>query len=371
MSLILKADNRQLTKNAQFSYLSNNYASGVDTFVLASVHRIAAGDYILFSDFGSEQSELLLIDTSTAATRTIVTTANSAYAHAQDTKITVLNYNQVRFYRDTVSTGATAIALAVAQDIDADSVYSTYNDTTNTTGYGFFLFYNETTAKATTFSNPIPYTGFVQYSVKKIFDSFFSLLNNSEQKLISDTDAFLWLNEAYNRTTNSLNLINTSYTAATADVTLVASTAEYDLESDFSDIISVTLDDGTPVNKIDMNKVAEARDGNTISTSNPQYYLIGAKIGFVPTPTDAATITTYYKKKAGTLDSYDDEIVFPDNQFYLLVDFMYFRAAIKLKKPKPEGYFALYNEEMNDFKLSSHKQDNKLDSWGISQSSNI
>ncbi len=371
MAITLRGDNRQLTKNAQFSYLSNNYVSGVDSFVVTSVNRISVDDYLLFGEFGSEQSEILKVKTVTTATRTIVTTTDSAYPHAQDTKTTVLKYNQIRFYRDTVSTGATATALAAAQDIDADSLYSNYYDSINTTGYGFFLFYNETTATATTFSNPIPYTDFELYTVKKIFDSFFSLLNNSEQKLISDSDAFLWLNEAYARTTNSLNIVNSSYLAATADITVSANTAEYDLESDFSDIISITDSEGRVIKKLDINKVAQYRDSDVLGFINTQYYLIGASIGFVPTPTDSGTYISYYKKKSGTLDSLDDEIIFPDNQYFLLVDWMMFRAAQKLKYTNPQLYREQYTEEMQEFQITAHKQDNKLDTMYISPEANV
>lgn len=370
MAITLRASNTQLTTSTPFSYLGNNYASGVSSFVLTNVNRFAAADYILLGEFGSEESEILKISTVTAATRTIVTTANSKYAHAQDTKITVLKYNQIKFYRDTVSTGATAVLLAT-QDIDADSEYTNYYDTTNTTGYGFFSFYNETTTDLTTFSNPIPYTDFTLYSAKKIFDSFFSLLNMQEKNLITDSDAFLWLNEAYNRTVNALNLVNTSYMATSVNITTTSGTAEYALESDFSDVISLTDSDGDAVEKVDMNQVAEYRDGDKLSSSDPGYYLRGAYIGFIPTPTSTVVFTMYYKKKAGTLNSFDDEITFPDNQFYLLVDWMMFRAAMKLGKSKPEGYMNLWKDEMNDFKLSAHKQDNKLDEWTISNFANV
>ena len=80
-----------------------------------------------------------------------------------------------------------------ATDIQADDFYTKAYDTTNTTGFGWFIFYNSTTAKATQNSNAIPYAGFENNSVKKILDSFFSQLNNKELKLISNDDAFIWL----------------------------------------------------------------------------------------------------------------------------------------------------------------------------------
>lgn len=457
--LTIRSDSRQLTTNAQFSYLTANYVSGTSSFVLTSVTRIAPDDYLLFGEFGSEESEILQVSTVTVSSRTVVTTATSKYAHPQDTKVSVLPYNKVRFCRSTTSTdtnptvidvslggsttqfditntagttyrytydgtgtdplittyiivGMTVVlaaenftaanngtfevtaigadyfevtnAAGVAEnnktigtgsvkaraiiDIETDDVYTKYYDRSNTTGYGYFAFYNSTTNKLSSFSNPIPYAGFELYSVKKIFDSFFSLLNNSERRLITDDEAMIWLNEAYARTVNELNLVNTSYMAASDTISATSGTAEYALESDFSDVISVTDSDGVPLDKLDMNKVAEYRDGDLLNTT--EYYLIGSNIGFVPTPTSSATYTVYYKKKAAEVNSYDDLINFPDNQFYLLVDYMIFRASIKLRRPKPEGYYNFYQEEMKILKISAHKQDNKLDSWEISQNAN-
>ncbi len=173
--ITIKAENRQLTKNAKYSYLSDNYSSDKGSFVVVSSVGFEADDFILIGEFGQETSEILKINTVTAATHTIATTTNSKFAHNQDTKVTILKYNQVKFYQtatETYSESGNQLpkASAVDYDVQADQYFTLYYDTINTTGFGWFKFYNEHTAVATNESNAIPYADFNEYSVKKIFD---------------------------------------------------------------------------------------------------------------------------------------------------------------------------------------------------------
>jgi hypothetical protein len=125
-------------------------------------------------------------------------------------------------------------------DIQADDFYSRIHDTTYATGYGWFIFFNATTSKASSISNPIPYAGFEDYAVKEIFDAFDSILNNKELALVSMVDRFRWLNEGYNKLTNALNLIIREYNVpAEWTFTVTASDREVELPSNFGELLSV------------------------------------------------------------------------------------------------------------------------------------
>ena len=463
MAITLKADQRTLLLNAEFSYLSTNYAAAVSSFVLTNVNNFSVelGDsttqfditnpsgttfrytwdgtgttpgtfsslisvggsivlnaqnfsaanngtftitgvsstyfevtnaagvvesnktigtgtikiyiYILLGEFGQEQSEVLIVSAVTASTNTITTTANSKFAHPESTKVTIIKYNQVRFYYSTSATDTAPTALATYQDIEPDDFYSKYYDTTYTTGYGFFLFYNSTTLKATAYSNAIPYADFGLSTVSQIFDSFFSILNNKERKMITDDDAFAWLNEAYSFVQNELNLVNESFTVpAQTSIAVTSGTAEYALASDFSSVVSVTeSDDGTEIGFLPLRDVAYYRDSNATSSLTVKYYLRGAYIGFVPTPTSSATYYLYYKAKTSRISSYSSTVDMPNNEFYPLLDFMMYRASLKLNKPNPTGYLQLFKDRINTMKIISHKQYGGYDSFEIDTFANI
>lgn len=373
MAITLKADNRQLTKNAKISYLSTNYAASVSSLVIVNSNGFADNDYVLLGEFGSETSEVVQATTVTASTHTLTLGSATKFAHPETTKVTILPYNQARFYWTSTATYATGTPVTGYIDIQADDFFTKASDTTHTTGFGWFVFYNSTTTAATVNSNAIPYGDFDANSVKKIFDSFFSLLNNNELRLVSNDDAFRWLNEGYAIAQNELNLINTEYTVAAEYALAVSSgTQEYALPSDFSNMISLTADaDGTTIEQIPLKDVPGHDAGTGVVGVTTKYYLRGSNIGFSPSPTSSATYNLYYQAKTGTLTSYYDNITLPDNNFYPLVDFMMYRAAIKLQKANPKVYLESFRDGINLMKLTSIKQNANLDSWDIADFANV
>jgi hypothetical protein len=366
----VKADLRDILTGAKSSYLNANYLSGVTSLVITNSDGFAKDDYLLLGNLGSETTEVVQVSAVTTATHTLDLTSATKFAHSESTKVTIIKYNQVRFYHTATTTYSTATPVTGYIDIQPDDFYTKAYDTTNTTGYGWFIFYNSTTLRYTSNSNAIPYGGFEGGAVKTILDSFFSLLNNKELKLITNTDAFEWLNEGYAIAQNELNLVNKEYTTSDeTTLTIVSGTKEYDLDATFSDLIS--LYNGTDdeyITKIELGDVPNY-DDSTASTL--KYYLRGKKIGFSPTPTASATYKMRFTTKTARLTSYSDSIDFPDNNFYCLKDYMLFRAAPKLNKGDGQYYYELFMNAVNRMKLISFKRDSNLDSWGISDESNV
>lgn len=366
----LQADNRQLTLNTKFSYLTQNYLSAVSSIQVVNSTGYAVDDYLLLGEFGSETAEVVQIQSITSATHTLVLVAATSFAHAESTKVSVIKYNQVRFYHTTGTTFSASEPVTAYTNIDASSIYSKGYDTTNTTGYGWFVFYNPTTAKATQNSNAIPYAGFAENSVKRIYDDFFSLLNNREMKLISHDDFFSWLNEAYAISRNELNLVNKEYhVAAVYELTVSASLAEYSVPSDFSKLLSV-YDTSNDV-YIESADIDEIDEYNDLSTSTTKYYIRNGYIGFVPTPDSGRTYNIRYQTKPTALNSYYDTIDFPDNNYYFLKDFLLFRAAPKLNRMDAQSHYDLFMVGLNRLKLVSHKANANKDSWEPDPTTNV
>jgi hypothetical protein len=252
--------------------------------------------------------------------------------------------------------------------IDTTSLTTKIRDTINATGFGWFVFYNSYTLSASQNSNAIPYQGFAENSIHTIIENFFSSLNNKEQKLISNTEAFSYLNEAYGILTAELGLSNKEYKASDSyDITITTGIAEYSLPDDFSDLLSVVDSDGEIIKRVDIKDVDTWQDDE-----ETRYYLRGSYIGFVPSPTGSATYTIRYSAKSSKLTSMYDSINLPDNNYYCVLDYMIFRACNKLGRNDGTIFRELFFDAVKRMKLYSHsRDDSSLDSWEISQCSNI
>lgn len=370
--ITLKADNRVLTTNGKYSYTVNNYASATATVYVTNTDGFAVNDYVLLGNFGSETAEILKVASVTAATGALTFkdelggAVSTKYAHAESTKVTVVPYNQVRFFWNPTNTWTGATPLAAAQNIQASDWFTTYQDDTNQTGFGFFAFFNVQTGIYSSPSNSIPYGGFSYNNVKSVFDAFYSLLNNKELKLITTDETFLWMNEGYSIMRNQLNLINTEYGASVMQtLNVVAGTQEYLLPTDFADLLSITDNQRLPIEFIKIGAVPTYSQGVT------KYYLRGKYIGFAPPPAADVTYTYQYVVGAPRLTSYDEEIDLPNSAFYLLKDYMIFRAHQKLRYPDAANDYKLFQEALNRMKVDAIKRSANQDSWEPAPYANV
>lgn len=413
--ITLKADNRALLRDAKFSYLLDNYASGISTIIVANTDGFAVNDYILLGNIGSENTEIVQVATVTEATSTITLIAASRFAHSESTRVTKIGYNQVRFYwtalktvpnpavspitvnttvqnksittteTSTTTSPPTAVytkttdptftknvditppiifdsstPLGSLLDVDADSFFTTYADSAHSTGYGWFAFYNSTSLTYSAVSNAIPYGGFATNTVREMFAGFDSCLNQKELRLISSEDRYSWLNEGVARTVNELNLGNWEYhSSGPINLAIQEGVSEYLLPEDFSALLYINeTTDGRKILSYDQTF---EQDPNM---STRRYSIRGRYITFLPSPEQAGSVTLAYLKMSSRLKELADVIDLPDHGYYMVKDFMLFRAYRKLSNlTESNNSLALFNKEVENMKIYSIKRDNGLDSW--------
>jgi len=381
--LTLRSDNRVLTNNAKSAYLVQNYQSGVTSVEVSNSEPFSADDPILLGEMGQTDAEILKIDSISGRTISLANinsaATNSTYSHPESTRVTVLPYDQVRFYwtallgtiADEAPTFvvATATALTDWTALDPTSYYSTYSDTVHSTGFGWFLYKNSYSGQISSQSNPIPYAGFTLNTVQQVFSDFDSLLNTNELKLVSLNDKFAWLNEALAILKNKLNLTNAEYLVSSSQtITTTASTAEYILPDDFSDIVEITDSDELAVSFLPVSQVMV---NNGLNPGTTQYYLRGRYIGFSPTPDTTGTLYYYtYRSKAARVSNLSTYIDLPDNLFYCLKDWMMYRSFLKFNNPLATAYYQSFKNSIDLGMQSAVKRSANLDSWNILDSAN-
>lgn len=366
--ITLKASNKDLVRGAADSFLLTHYASGVTALELLSGSGFAADDYVLLGEFGQENAEIVQIDTITGSAVTLK--AATKFAHAESTRATILPFNQILFYHTTGTTFNTDTPLGSLTNIQADSLYCTYEDSVNSTGYGWFAFYNATTLEYSTYSNYIPYTDFAENTAQKIVERFLRSLNQEESKIISFDDAFAWLSEGYSIATAELFLVNGEYKASDSyTLSSVIGTAEYALPSTFSELISVWNDTTEEyVEAISVNKIDEV---NHSLGSLTRYYLRGNQIGFAPVPTKVEDFIIRYTIKGATITSPTDTIDLPDNNYNILSDYLRFRAATPLERNDGADYFTLFTKGIERMKGTAIDRDGGADSWTPGYGTNV
>lgn len=372
--IVLKASNKSAVDQGNITYTAANYTSATATLTLKNVTNITADDYLLLGEIGSETTEIVQAGTVTAApTNTVAIKGGGTtkFAHSESTRVSVVKYNQVRFFWTAAATFDTSNALTGYQDLAVDDFYSRYYDTVNSTGFGWFIFYNSTTNISSAASNAIPYADFGENSVKKIIDTFYSMMNNKEISLITHADAMSYLNEAYAIATNELNLINIQYNVpATWTLTFVAGTAEYALPANFGHMLGIGDQNQKPISNMNAKEVITSQ----LVTTDTWYYIRGNYIGFYPTPTSNNVSTTAnitYTTISTRLTSLYDNCVLPLNNYYFLLDYMMYRACPKLGRPDETARLAAFQSGINRMKITALKQDARLDSWGIDDCANV
>lgn len=124
-----------------------------------------------------------------------------------------------------------------------------------------------------------------------------------------------YVNERYQELVKKVVSVNEDFLMTTDQtIDLVADQAEYDLENDGDGLCQVLkvkrveiAYDGTNyyvAQPCDLNdKITSSSETDYVSQSNPQWYLSGNKIGFIPYPTASKTnaVLYYYIKRPGDL----------------------------------------------------------------------
>ena len=183
MAKTIKISNVELLEDAHFSSLSSSATAASGTLSVYSISDFAINKVLLIGEFGQEGSEIIKTHTSTAPSGTTVTLAsNLAKSHPKDTKVYIIDYDQVEFSHASTSTGSKSVLST--GDVNEESVETTYTDTAQSSGYYFTRFKNSITSNFSDYSDPIPYGGFsantvgylIQMAMKETHKEFTDVL---------------------------------------------------------------------------------------------------------------------------------------------------------------------------------------------------
>lgn len=291
-----------------------------------NVIGFAIGDLVLLESFGMGNAELARITGFTGDTG-MTFAAALKYGHTVDTVVTRLKYDQIEF-----SWGATSVTptlVLVLQAIEATDFYTTYDDTTHTTGYGFARGHHSITNLWEAYGASQPYGGYSRDSLKHLIDSTYSNLTDKDRKFITREDIITWLNDGYNEAYSALIQVNNEYYLVPGyAITIVAGTSTYTLPADFYDLLKVYGVNSTSLTTTIYNE-RDANSNVSNFTSESGYALYGNTIKVFPEPTSGFTLYIDYQAKPASLTDDDERFNLPKVDGFLLSDYASMRGKMK------------------------------------------
>lgn len=214
---------------------------------------------LIVGAIGAERTEILRVHTATIPSgSTITLNANSAQRHEVGTPVFMTDYDQVEFSRSTTETGSKSVL--ATSTITPDQMETIYDDTTNTTGYGFYRFKNSATSVFSSYYGAIPYAGYALDAASTIIDRALSATSTSPSPRLTYDNLFSFLNDYVTH----MNMVNVKWseakvsnyeldTVATGDWE-VSLPANISRDNDPSAIISLQIQGYPPLRYLDQRE---------------------------------------------------------------------------------------------------------------------
>lgn len=162
--MLLKLNNHSLVDENPSTVLTTAVSAGGTTLAVRDNTGFSNQSYIIIGEIGEEGTELKQINAVVTAGTSLTITATT-FAHSVDTPIYLINFNRAEFSRATTITGTKTILTATSNTpITPDQEFTSYNDGTNTTGFGFGRWYNSTANAFSPYSSGVNYEPTGDYS---------------------------------------------------------------------------------------------------------------------------------------------------------------------------------------------------------------
>lgn len=255
MGVILRAPNTDhLIRGKAKTYISTSAASASGTLTVESIATFADNDFLIIGNLGEERTEIVQINGTPSGT-TLTLQANTVHRHEKGTPVYLTNYNQIDFYQGATNVGSASTTLTATTPfaLQVDQMDTIYDDTSNTTGFGFYRWYNSETTTYGSYSDAIPYAGYDLDAASNIFERALSVAGEVVNPNLRYEDLYKFLND-YVAFANSKNtrwseckVLDTELTVVAAGVWEVSMPSNISKNTDPSAIINLRMSGSRPL----------------------------------------------------------------------------------------------------------------------------
>ena len=287
--------NDLLVQDRERTYLTAAADSGDTDLTVRAIdtNAWADDDWVIVGEIGSSNAEILQVNDASLTDGTTLTIDNAGsggcrFDHAVGEPVYRIDYNQIKFYRATTESGSKT--LLATKEIQPDDLETRYDDTSNTTGFGFVRFYNSTTAIYSPYSDAIPYTGRAHNTLAGMITRIRKNLLESEiDNYVEDTEIADTINEIQR---DIINEWLWSFNQVTRSQSRVADQFAYDVDSDIKTVHSVRVDT-QPIRMMSQTQWERFHwDTDTSSDTQSHATVWNNELHLYPRPASAAASTT-------------------------------------------------------------------------------
>lgn len=162
-------DNTPLVKDKRLTFLSSDATSGSSSITSQSIVQFTTNQILVIGELGNEQTEIIKTSSVTPPSGTTITlNSNLVFNHPQDTKVTIVDWDQIEVSWSSTVTGSKSVLATIS--VQVDQLETIYNDTVESSGFYFVRFKESIGGTFSDYSDPIPYAGFpdnTPWSIKK------------------------------------------------------------------------------------------------------------------------------------------------------------------------------------------------------------
>ncbi len=207
---ILYIDNGPLVEAALGeTYLTADVAAAAGTITVRNISAFAINMVLLLGELGDENAEIVKTHASSAPSGSTVTlAANTVRAHTSGTKVRIIAYDQINLSRSATETGSktnltTTLGTGLVA-IQADAKIQTFEETENTSGYFFARFKDSIGGVFSSYTDPVPFGGWLANSVGYMIQESLSRLGLTLDQKITRKYCYESLNEGIRKAKGKL-----------------------------------------------------------------------------------------------------------------------------------------------------------------------
>lgn len=178
------------------SYLSQGISAGVTSVTIDNTNGFANTNRIMLGELGREKTEIVSVGAVVTA-GTALTTTTTVFPHEAGGPVTVLRFDQIKYYRSTTGkTGTYSLLATVDIDVDNADLLTNYDDTTGVSTYYYKVsFYNSVTTLESSLSDPISGGGYDRSTVGFMINEILQEVSDLTETFVTRDEMIGWFNE--------------------------------------------------------------------------------------------------------------------------------------------------------------------------------